>query len=156
MDTLRLGALDVREAARPASPEFPAAARRLVSVVKAMAQSRSSATGGSPATNPAGCPRPGSADLPAGCAGGSWRSPRRPEAPRPCQSLLAGLPPGFATPIVVVQHITPGFSEGLAAWLGSVSPFRVKVADDGEPLAPRTVYVAPDGTATSASRPGAP
>jgi two-component system chemotaxis response regulator CheB len=47
-------------------------------------------------------------------------------------------------PILVVQHITTGFTAGLAAWLSSVCPFRVKVAQEAEALVPRTVYLAPD------------
>jgi two-component system chemotaxis response regulator CheB len=44
----------------------------------------------------------------------------------------------------VVQHISPGFTAGLASWLGTVCAFRVKVAQQGEALAGRTVYLAPD------------
>jgi two-component system chemotaxis response regulator CheB len=58
--------------------------------------------------------------------------------------ILKSLPRDFATPIAVVQHIAPGFITGLAQWLKRESPFSVKVAADGEPLASGTIYLAPD------------
>lgn len=48
-------------------------------------------------------------------------------------------------PILVVQHITPGFSAGLVEWLGKETRLAVRVARSGDPLRERTVYVAPDG-----------
>jgi two-component system chemotaxis response regulator CheB len=51
---------------------------------------------------------------------------------------------GDFPPVLIVQHIAPGFVEGFAAWLNAAVPLRVKVAQDGEPLVARTVYVAPD------------
>ena len=47
-------------------------------------------------------------------------------------------------PIIVVQHITPGFVVGLARWLDETSPYQVTVAEDGEYLKPGHVYLAPD------------
>jgi two-component system chemotaxis response regulator CheB len=44
----------------------------------------------------------------------------------------------------VVQHIRPGYIGGLADWLQSVLRLNVQVAVPGAPLAPRTVYFAPD------------
>lgn len=58
--------------------------------------------------------------------------------------ILSELPADFRAPLLVVQHIAEGFAEGLAKWLGESSPLRVKVGEDGEPLAPGTVYLAPD------------
>ncbi|ABS26500.1 chemotaxis-specific protein-glutamate methyltransferase CheB [Anaeromyxobacter sp. Fw109-5] len=58
--------------------------------------------------------------------------------------ILSELPADFRAPLLVVQHIAEGFAEGLAKWLGEASPLRVKVGEDGEPLAPGTVYLAPD------------
>lgn len=64
--------------------------------------------------------------------------------PAALQRLLAGLPGDFAAPILVVQHIATGFVAGLADWLTASCNLRVKVAEHGEPLLKRTVYVAPD------------
>jgi two-component system chemotaxis response regulator CheB len=64
--------------------------------------------------------------------------------PEALQRLLAELPGDFAASLLVVQHITPGFTEGLATWLNSVCDLRVKVAEQGEAMAPHTVYLAPE------------
>ncbi len=64
--------------------------------------------------------------------------------PPSLQGILQGLPADLAVPIVAVQHISRGFTAGLARWLSETTPLRVKVADPGEPLAPGTVYLAPE------------
>ena len=64
--------------------------------------------------------------------------------PAVLQRMLADLPRDFAAPILVVQHIATGFVGGLAEWLGASCNLRVKVAEHGEPLLSRTVFVAPD------------
>ena len=142
LDMLRLGALDVlMKPPGPDSPGFAREVRRLVSTVKAMSQVKVVRRWRSPPSRP---PR-------------TYSGPARPEAranivaiaastggPPALQRLLSGLSPEFAAPILVVQHITPGFVGGLADWLDSVCDLRVKVAEEGEPLAGRTVYLAPD------------
>jgi two-component system chemotaxis response regulator CheB len=55
-------------------------------------------------------------------------------------------------PILVVQHIATGFVEGLASWLGASCDLRVKVAESGEPLRARTVFLAPDERHLGVSR----
>ena len=65
--------------------------------------------------------------------------------PRALASLLRGLPASFPAPIVIVQHIAEGFTEGLASWLGSESRLRVCEARDGDPLLPGRVLVGPSG-----------
>ena len=47
--------------------------------------------------------------------------------PAALQRLFKDLPGDFAIPILVVQHITPGFVPGLASWLNSVCDLHVKV-----------------------------
>src|ERR1041384_907560 len=64
--------------------------------------------------------------------------------PAALAGLLAALPAGFRVPILVVQHISHGFVNGLVEWLGKVGPLAVKLAQADEPLAPATVYIAPD------------
>src|SRR5260370_831052 len=64
--------------------------------------------------------------------------------PAALHRLLSALPADFPVPLLAVQHITPGFVGGLADWLNKASGLRVKVAEDGEPLAPSAVYFAPD------------
>jgi two-component system chemotaxis response regulator CheB len=65
--------------------------------------------------------------------------------PPALQMILKALPPDLAVPVVVVQHMSPGFVGGLARWLDQTTPCRVKVGEDGEHLWPGTVYLAPDG-----------
>ena len=61
-------------------------------------------------------------------------------------TILAGLPKDFPAPVLITQHISPGFTEGFAQWLGQSSGFPVKLATQGEPLSAGRAYVAPDGT----------
>jgi two-component system chemotaxis response regulator CheB len=63
--------------------------------------------------------------------------------PEALQIVLRALPADFPVPIVVVQHITPGFVAGLAEWLGHYSPLKVKVAENDDVLKQGTVYIAP-------------
>ncbi len=58
--------------------------------------------------------------------------------------LLAELDGGSGPPILVVQHITPGFTAGLVEWLSGETHFRVKLAEPGESVRSGSVYVAPD------------
>lgn len=58
--------------------------------------------------------------------------------------VLEGLPASFPIPILVVQHMAAGFTEGLVRWLDRALPVSVRLARDGEALA-RGVRVAPDG-----------
>jgi len=58
--------------------------------------------------------------------------------------ILRGLPPDLTVPVLIVQHIAPGFTEGLAEWLGQGTPLGVKVAQPGEAVRSGSVYLAPD------------
>jgi two-component system chemotaxis response regulator CheB len=64
--------------------------------------------------------------------------------PAVLQRILTALPGDFAVPILVVQHIATGFVGGLAEWLSASCNLRVKVAEHGEPVLQRTVFLAPD------------
>src|SRR5262249_2244980 len=59
-------------------------------------------------------------------------------------TVLGELPPGFPAPILIVQHMSPGFVAGLAAWLDAGSALRVKIAEAGEELEPGVAYLAPE------------
>jgi two-component system chemotaxis response regulator CheB len=142
MDALRVGALDVLvKPPGPESPGFAASAANLVSMVKMMARVkvvRHWRIMTPAATMPA---RPSPA---LGARVRVVAVATSTGGPAALQRLLSGLPADFAAPVLVVQHITPGFTAGLAAWLGSVCPLRVKVAEEGEIPAPSIVYLAPD------------
>jgi two-component system chemotaxis response regulator CheB len=49
--------------------------------------------------------------------------------PNALMQVLSGCGAGFKLPIVVVQHMTPGFVEGFGAWLESVTPFPVHIVN---------------------------
>ncbi len=65
--------------------------------------------------------------------------------PPALRTVLGELPATFPVPVLVVQHISKGFTTGLARWLNETVSLRVKLADVAEPLLPGTVYIAPDG-----------
>lgn len=63
--------------------------------------------------------------------------------PNALAKILGKLPATFPLPIVLVQHITACFLDGFAAWLDSISPLRVQLAQDGERAAPGKIYLPP-------------
>jgi two-component system chemotaxis response regulator CheB len=65
--------------------------------------------------------------------------------PNALVTLLTGLQPHLALPVMVVQHMTPGFIGGFAEWLSDVTGLRVQVVGERVELSPGTVYVAPTG-----------
>lgn len=64
--------------------------------------------------------------------------------PQALQVLLSALPAGFPAALIIVQHMTAGFIEGLAEWLKTNSALDICVAKSGELLKNATVYLAPD------------
>ena len=66
--------------------------------------------------------------------------------------ILAGLP--TAPPILVVQHIAPGFTTGLAEWLNRGTRLEVKLAKSGEAVRSGTVYLAAEGLQMGITREG--
>jgi two-component system chemotaxis response regulator CheB len=143
---LEAGALAVvRKPAGPGHPEHEASAGELVQTVKLMSEVKvvrrwRRAESATPAAPPAAAgiaPAPADARLVAiGASTGG---------PVALKTILAGLPRDFPLPIAIVQHISPGFTEGLVAWLAQATGFPVHAAEDRlQPLAGH-VYVAPDG-----------
>jgi two-component system, chemotaxis family, protein-glutamate methylesterase/glutaminase len=140
LDAIRAGALMcVEKPLPPGSPDYERRRSQFLGLAKAMAQVkvvRRWATRG----------RSGAAAI--------ERQPARPVrlvaiagstgGPAALQRILMDLPGDFPLPVVVVQHIAAGFVLGLAEWLRSSCGLRVKVAEEGEGLAPRTVYLASD------------
>lgn len=47
-------------------------------------------------------------------------------------------------PILLVQHLAPGFAESFASWLAHETGYVVRTARQGEPALADTVYLAPD------------
>jgi two-component system, chemotaxis family, protein-glutamate methylesterase/glutaminase len=65
--------------------------------------------------------------------------------PTVLRDILAELPPGFPLPVVIVQHLAPGFTEGMADWLSGASGYPVEVLQDGAALLAGRAYLVPDG-----------
>ena len=61
------------------------------------------------------------------------------------RGAFSGLPADYPVPILVVQHLTPGFEQGLANWLAAATPLEVRVAAQGDRLRPGQVLLAPQG-----------
>lgn len=66
--------------------------------------------------------------------------------PSALATLLKGLPPAFKLPIVITQHIMPGFGDGLARWLNDTTGRKVISARPGMTLEPDSsmTFIAPD------------
>lgn len=63
--------------------------------------------------------------------------------PQALAALLPALGECFPAPVLIAQHMSDGFVEGMVHWLGSLCTLPVKVAEDGELLRPGQVYVSP-------------
>lgn len=63
--------------------------------------------------------------------------------PKALAEVLADLPSDFPAPVVICQHITPGFSDDLARWLASETGHRVHEASDGQRLVKSEFFIAP-------------
>ncbi len=65
--------------------------------------------------------------------------------PQALQYILTSFPEDLPIPIVIAQHMPPGFTGPLAVRLDRLCYIRVKEAVDGEPLHPGTAYICPGG-----------
>ncbi len=65
--------------------------------------------------------------------------------PQVLEQIFKNLKADFPYPIVVVQHITSGFLEGLVLWLRRITEIPVHIAKNNEPLQKGNIYFAPDG-----------
>jgi two-component system chemotaxis response regulator CheB len=91
---------------------------------------------------------------PAPGAGRAWRRPggtyravgigASVGGPPALVEILGCLPSDFSLPILVVQHMAPGFGQGITAWLDRSVPPPVAVAEHGMMLRPG-IWMAPEG-----------
>lgn len=65
--------------------------------------------------------------------------------PKALQSVIPKLPANLKVPVVVVQHMPPGFTASLSERLNSLSEVTVKEAAEGDVLMPGNVYIAMGG-----------
>lgn len=61
------------------------------------------------------------------------------------KEIVATLPGDFPPSILITQHISNGFANGFADWLGSTTGFPVRVGCHGEWIQKSTAYIPPDG-----------
>jgi two-component system chemotaxis response regulator CheB len=64
--------------------------------------------------------------------------------PSALATVLGGLPKDFPIPILAVQHITTGFTNGLADWLDRQTQLEVRIAAHGDKLQSGLLLLAPD------------
>ena len=65
--------------------------------------------------------------------------------PQAVAKILGKLPPDPEAPILVVQHIAPGFTPGMVEWLNhGTSRLPVRLGENGLMACPGTVYIAPE------------
>ena len=65
--------------------------------------------------------------------------------PTALRELFSGLPADFSLPILVVQHITTGFTAGFVEWLRQHTPLDVRVANEEDRAVPGSILIAPEG-----------
>ncbi|HEY5947383.1 MAG TPA: chemotaxis protein CheB [Kofleriaceae bacterium] len=58
--------------------------------------------------------------------------------------ILSRLPPDYPLPIVIVQHLAPGFAPNLVSWLREVCPLEICIPEHGHAIRGGVVYVAPE------------
>ena len=68
--------------------------------------------------------------------------------PSALQSILPRFPKDTHVPIVVLQHMPPGFTKPLAERFDTICNLRVKEAEDGDILEAGNIYIAPAGYQT--------
>ncbi|WEX75070.1 chemotaxis protein CheB [Sinorhizobium numidicum] len=138
------GALAVIPAPHPVHGRLEkAATEKFLSTIKAMAQVkvvrqwRKKAD----AIRPASDSGPGLINSPIGIVGIAAST----GGPAAIRSILMKVSATFPAPILIVQHMSNGFIDGVAESLDATLPLKVKIAADGERLRSGTVYLAPDG-----------
>ncbi len=65
--------------------------------------------------------------------------------PQVIQTILGLLDKSLAAPVLIVQHISPGFVQGFVDWLVKTTQFPVSLATAQVRMVPGQAYVAPDG-----------
>jgi two-component system chemotaxis response regulator CheB len=145
LKALDLGAVDFIDKARAeSSMEITQLANELVAKVRTIAGVDVEKIGarrqaGAPAPAVPSAPRGRSRTIDVVALGTSTGGPPA------LQAVIPKLPADFPCPVLVVQHMPPGFTRSLADRLDGVSSLRVSEAVDGDVAAAGRVLVAPAG-----------
>ncbi|MCP4350000.1 MAG: chemotaxis-specific protein-glutamate methyltransferase CheB [Desulfobacterales bacterium] len=70
------------------------------------------------------------------------------------QAILSNLVKSIPVPILIVQHIAPGFLHGMVEWMSKETGFPIKVGVHGDRTVAGHVYFAPDGFHMGVTREG--
>lgn len=128
-EALRAGALEVLpKPRRSGAGSFEQQAEAIRAAVRAVAGTDLSLRRPRRARAPPIAGRPGRAEV-VGIAASTG-------GPAALATLLGALPAEYRLPILVVQHIAPGFEEGFVRWLQGEVRLPVRLADEGLPVAP--------------------
>lgn len=65
--------------------------------------------------------------------------------PQTLKEVVTALPADFGLPVVIVQHMPPGFTRSLAQRFDSLGPLPCAEAEPGMPLLPGRILLAPGG-----------
>ncbi|MCP0914156.1 MULTISPECIES: chemotaxis-specific protein-glutamate methyltransferase CheB [Legionella] len=65
--------------------------------------------------------------------------------PMAVKTILSALPANYPLPIILVQHMSYGFTEGFVNWLKNHVQLQVKSPEQDEVFSKGTVYIAPEG-----------
>lgn len=123
---------------------FEASAKELVQMVKLMSEVKvirrwpRARNAAAPVVIPPGQVQRALVDIRAVAIGASTGGPPV------VQTILSRMPRDFPVPILLVQHMAPGFVQGFSEWLAQSTPLSMQVARHGDALVPGHVYVAPD------------
>lgn len=63
--------------------------------------------------------------------------------PQALAQILPALPADFPCPVLIAQHISDGFAQGMADWLGSLCKMPVRLGQEGDLITPSTIYISP-------------
>jgi two-component system chemotaxis response regulator CheB len=74
--------------------------------------------------------------------------------PKALSVILSNLPADLRAPVLVAQHMSDGFTDGMVHWLNTNSRLAVHTAVNGEAIYPGRVYIAPSERNMSVSPAG--
>ena len=139
LEAMSLGAVDVIDKGDFSLMDLDGLGRRAIDKIRLWRQGRRVVTDGAidDSSLPRGLPDAGGCEL---CVIGASTG-----GPPALQRLLEALPPGFPLPVVIAQHMPPGFTRPFAKRLDGLCDLRVKEAADGDRVERGTVLIAPAG-----------
>lgn len=66
--------------------------------------------------------------------------------PQALYNILGTIPADINAALLIVQHIAPGFTDGLAEWLSTNSKLQISIGHQDKPIFPGEVIIAPEGS----------